>query len=444
MKIISIFLACVAAAGAADYRVGLGRIDITPKEAIWLSGYASRKHPSEGVLHKLWAKALAIEDQKRGRVVIVTTDLIGLPRSVSDVVGARVEKEFSLERSRLLLNSSHTHTGPVVRPNLKVMYDLDERNERIITEYTQTLTDALVSVVGAALADLAPANIGYGVGTAGFAINRRQASTSGVRIGLNPAGPVDHSVPVLSITKPDGSPRAVLFGYACHNTTLTGEHYMISGDYAGVAQAELEKSRPGTTAMFMMLCGADQNPNPRSQLEHVQQHGLTLAREVERISNSKLDRVRGPLRAALQVKDLPLAPHTRETFEKLQSDSNPYKVRLAREMLKAYDERRPVQTVAYPVQVIRLGKEHAIIALGGEVVVDYALWVKREFPNRKLIVAGYSNDVMCYIPSARVLKEGGYEAVDSMVYYGQPGPFTPAVEETIHTWIRDLMKRVGF
>jgi hypothetical protein len=444
MKFVAYVLFVFTAAFGADYRAGVGRIDITPDGPIWLSGYAVRNKPSEGVMHRLWAKALALEDNKGSRVVIVTTDVLGIPRHIADVVGARVAKEFELDRSRLLLNSSHTHTGPVIGSNLRVMYDFDEPNRRAVAAYSEKFTDALVKVVGAALADLSPAVISYGSGSVGFAVNRRQFTPTGVRIGVNPSGAVDHSVPVLRIAKADGSMRAVLFGYSCHNTTLTGEHYALSGDYAGQAQAELETANNGTTAMFLMLCGADQNPNPRSQLEHVKQHGGALSQEVTRVLNSSLVPIKGAVRAALQLKELPLAPHTRDMFEQMQSDKDVYRQRLAKEMLRAYDERRPIRTVPYPVQALRLGDNLAVVALGGEVVVDYALWTKREFPKRQIIVAGYSNDVMCYIPTAKILKEGGYEAVQSMVYYGQPAPFTPEVEDIIHQSIRTVLKRVGF
>jgi hypothetical protein len=73
------------------------------------------------------------------------------------------------------------------------------------------------------------------------------------------------------------------------------------------------------------------------------------------------------------------------------------------------------------------------------VVVDYALRLKRECPGTDLIVAGYSNDVMCYVPSRRVLREGGYEADQSMIYYGQPGPFAENVEQTLVRACRRLL-----
>jgi|YelNatPaOPRAMG01_1025707.scaffolds.fasta_scaffold02619_19 hypothetical protein len=443
MRLFTLLLSSAAALFAAEFRAGTARVDITPTESIWLSGYASRTKPSQGVATKLWAKALAFDDG-RTKVVIITTDLIGLPRAITDVVSARLSKQYGLERSCILFNSSHTHTGPVVRPNLILMYDLDAEQERRINAYAERLTEALFTVAGAALGDLRPAKVSAGHGQVGFAVNRREFAKGAVRIGVNPQGPVDHDVPVLCVASPDGKLRAVLFGYACHNTTLTGEHYQISGDYAAWAQMEIEKSHPEATALFLQLCGGDQNPNPRSTMELAEQHGKTLGTEVLRVLRGKLDPVTPPLRTAYKLTQLEFAPHTREQFEKDLSDKNVWVVRRAKAMLKAYDEGLPVRRTPYPVQAIRFGKQLTLLALGGEVVVDYSLRAKREYGAReRLIVAGYSNDVMCYIPSLRVLKEGGYEAVTSMIYYGQPGPFNEQVEELVFDAIHDVMARVG-
>jgi neutral ceramidase len=444
MRFIPCLLLIASILTAADYKVGVGRILITPEKPIYMSGYAGRNHPSEGVIHDLWAKALAIEDHKGARVVIVSTDLIGLPRGIADVVAARIQKEYGIERSHLVLNSSHTHTGPLVQHNLEILFELSPEDARVVAEYSASLTDKLVAVAGAALQDLAPANISFGNGRATFAINRRENTPNGVKIGENSKGPTDPDVPVLKVTAPDGKLRAVLLGYACHNTTLTGQFYKLTGDYAGFAQLAIEKAHPGATAMFVMLCGADQNPNPRSTLELAEQHGATLAAEVNRVLGEKLQRVHGPVRAAFQVVDLNFAPQTRETFEARLKDANVYRVRNAKAMLKLYDDRSPlVRRYPYPVQAIQFGKDLTLVALGGEVVVDYGLRIKREFGGKGIIVAGYSNDVMSYIPSLRVLKEGGYEANDSMIYYGLPGPYDEQVEDRIMTTVRQVIKRVG-
>jgi hypothetical protein len=408
-----------------------------------MSGYAARTRPSEGVVHDLWAKALALEDARGGRVVIVSTDLIGLPREVSGEVAARVKKKHGLQRGQLMLNSSHTHSGPGVWPNLQVMFDVSPRDRQRLIDYRDRLVDDLVEVVGAALADLAPATLAAGHGSAGFAVNRRQPSGKGFKLGVNPGGPVDHDVPVLRIAAPGGKLRAVLFGYACHNTTLGGDRYQINGDYAGFAQIELEKALPGATALFLMLCGGDQNPHPRGTPELAAQHGKTLAGEVQRVLAGGLRPVHPAIRSGYEEVKLNLARQDRAVFEQEAKGNDRFGKRRAEAVLTALDAGRQVWQVPVPVEVVGLGENLAMVALGGEVVVDYSLRLKRECPQTDLIVAGYTNEVMCYIPSRRVLGEGGYEAVDSMIYYGQAGPFAASVEEALIAACHRLLVKVG-
>jgi hypothetical protein len=431
--------------GAAGMRAGVARVDITPRGPIWMSGYASRNHPSEGVRQNLWARALVIEAAPGGRVAIVTTDLVGLPAEVTTEVAARARRQFGIERARLLLNSSHTHTGPVVWPALAAMFDGPPAEEAKLRDYAARLVDDLVSVIGKAIADLSPAEVAYGFGEVGFAINRREPTATGVKIGVNPSGPGDHEVPILRVSGPGGRVRAILFAYACHNTTLGGDFYQLSGDYAGFAEARLESDYPGATALFMELCGGDQNPNPRNTLVLAEQHGEALAGEVRRVLAASLSAVRGPLRVAYVVTSLPFAPRQRAEYEADLKDpkASGSLLRRARKMIDAIDSGHPVRDVSYPVQAIRFGRDLTLLALGGEVVVDYDLRAKREYPGEPLMVAGYSNAVMGYIPSERILREGGYEAVDNLIYYGQPGPFAPGVEARVFDAIHQAMKKVG-
>lgn len=443
VAVAAVGLALAAASAAADFKVGVGRTLITPQGPIWMSGYASRTHPSEGVLHDLWAKAMVLEDSGGGRVVLVTTDLIGLPHEVAKEVAARLKAKHGLERSQIVLNSAHTHSGPVVWPNLKSMYFLGQEDRDRLIQYGKKLTDDLVRTVDAAMADRAPAQVSVGHGSVDFGVNRREPTAGGVRLGVHPTGPVDHDVPVLQIAAPDGKLRAVLFAYACHNTTLGGDMYEINGDYAGFAEIEVEKALPGTTAMFAILCGADQNPEPRGTVELAQQHGKTLADEVRRVLGAELRPVRGPVRTAYEVTQLRFAPHERAAFEKEATSPDKYRQARAKLMLAAYDAGQPVRSMPYPVQAVRLGDDLTLVTLAGEVTVEYALRLKREFPKENLIVMGYTNEVPCYIPSLAVLKGGGYEPVDSMIYYGQPGPFAEDVEETVIAACRKVLEETG-
>ena len=443
-RLTTLILLGSAALFGKGYEAGVERIDITPAQPIWLSGYGSRTHLSTGVRTRLWAKALAIRDERRQGVIIITTDLIGLPRAITDVVSARLSRDYSVPRTGILFNSSHTHTGPMVRTSPNTVFELNAEDRETINAYSRELTDKLTQVAAASLAKLAPASLTYGSGEALFAVNRRQATEKGYIIAADPKGPVDRSVPVLRVASIEtGRTVALLAGYACHNTTLTGEFYELSGDYAGFAQRDLEKANPGVTAMFLMLCGGDQNPQPRGTAALAEQHGHTLAETVSGIVKRPMQAVRGPIRTAFEQTRLNFAIHTREIFEQEMRSKNPAQVRRAQAMLNRYDEGDPVRETPYPVQAIAFGKSLTILALGGEVVIDYDLRAKKEYAGRNLIVAGYSNDVMCYIPSLRVLKQGGYEAIDSMIYYGQPGPFSEDVEDRIFDAIHRVMNRVS-
>lgn len=435
MRILLLLLLWATSLSGATLRAGLAKVDITPRNAIWMSGYAARTHPSEGMLHRLWAKALAIDSSPGGRIVILSTDLVGIPRDLSDQVAAALKKQFGLNRSQLLINASHTHTGPIVWPGLRNLTVLPGGEEEKLIGYRKTLGDTLVSVAGSALRDLSPATIEFGEGAAGFAINRRA--------NINPNGPVDHRVPVLKIADTAGNIRGIVFGYACHNTTLTAEFYQLSGDYAGFAAEAIEQQHSGAIALFVTLCGADQNPNPRSTLDLARQHGNALAGQVEKVIAARMTAVSGPVRTAFRLAELRFAPRSRQEFEAELTSKVPAQVRRGEMMLKELDAGKKLGRLDYPLQAVRFGNSLTLLALGGEVTVDYGLRARREYSGEPLITAGYSNDVMCYIPSARVLREGGYEAVDSMFYYAQPGPFAEDVEERVFAAIRRVMKSVG-
>lgn len=424
---------------AAEYRAGFAKVDITPTQPIFLSGYAARKKPHEGVRSPIYVKAAALADGKGNRIVFVSFDLVGVPRAVSDEIALEAGKRHGLRRSELVLNASHTHAAPVVYGNLMSMFPLTDEQREAIRLYTRRLVQEVGKTIDLALAGMEPVELFSGHGQGSFAANRRILTAKGVSSGVNRQGPVDQDVPVLAMRGKDGRWRGVLFGYACHNTTIGGDLFQVSGDYAAAAQATLEQQYPGATALFLMLHGADANPAPRGSYELAEQHGKTLATEVARVMGEPMTPVRGKIRTRFQQIDLPFAPHTREQFVEESQSSNWYKQQRATAMLAAYDRRSAPTLLPYPIQLIEFGKSLTVVAMGGEVVVDYVLRLKREYPKRNLIAMGYSNDVACYIPSKRILAEGGYEAVDSMIYYGQPGPLLPETEDRIFAALNKLL-----
>jgi len=421
--------------GADAIRAGVARVSLTPEGPMWLNGYAGRNEPSKGVLHDIWAKALALEDGKGGRVVIVTMDLLGLSHEIVERVAGQADSLYGIRRDQLLLNSSHTHAAPMIWPCLDVIYDLGPEDQRKVSMYGQEVAVKLVELIGSALKALAPATLYTGHGSADFAINRREK--------LFGPGPVDHDVPVMKVVGADGGIKAVLFGYACHNTTLVETNFLISGDYAGFAQLALEQAYPGVQAMFFMGCAGDQNPSPRGTVELARTHGWKLANAVQKVLSGEMRSVRAPVRTAYATADLAFRPLDIGMYEKEIVSDNKFLQRRAKLMLDAYNRGWQPGHLKYPVQAVRLGNDLTILALSDEVVVDYALRAKKEFAGENLFVAGYSSEVMCYIPSERILKEGGYEGEESMIYYGFPGPFAEGVEARVWGAVRSVMKKVN-
>jgi neutral ceramidase len=427
----------------AEFRAGVARVKITPSLPAWLAGYAARSQPAETVSLDLWAKALAIDDGAGERFVLVTADLLGFTREITDEIAARVQKKHGLARRQVLFNSSHTHSGPLVWPRLTVAAVSGDQIEQQTRAYAENLTAKIENLIGESLAAMQPATAEFTLGSAAFAINRRVEPLARLRPGETFAAPTDHTVPVLRINSRDGRVLAIVFGYACHNTTLTGQFLEVSGDYAGWAQAALERRYPGATALFVELCGADQNPNPRSRRELAEQHGEALAAGVAAALDGKPRRTEGRLRSAYEQIELRFQSHTRDVYQAEAKSTDPFLAKRGRLMLEAFDANKPVRSTPYPVQAFRIGDGPAWVALGGEVVVDYQLQLKREYGNDRVVVAGYSNAVMGYIPSRRIQREGGYEAGDSMVYFLQPGWFTEEVEDLVLGGARRMLKEVG-
>ncbi len=446
-------LAAAAACTGADrpaWRAGAAKTDITPRETIWLAGYGARTRPSEGVRQPLFVKALALEDQSGAKSVMVTSDLLGFPRSVAEPIARACQTKLGLGRERLALNSSHTHSGPVIGDMLRPAYPpMTSQQEDVIQRYTAELIGKVVETVSAAVSNLAPASLAFGQGEAGFGVNRRR-----VTLRYLP-GPVDQDLPVLSVRDPGGKLRAVLFGYACHNTTL-GD-YQINGDWAGYAQAQLEQSHPGAVALFAQDCGADINPLPRYQGNdpQLQSHAVELARNygtsaavaVDLVLAGKMKAIEGPVRAAYALVDVPF--HNVPSRQELEARAHDQSASAANRRWAQYMLDRIAREGSlpdrypYPVQIWQFGHSLKLIVLGGEVVVDYSLRLKREYGWNDTWVMGYSNDVFAYIPSLRVLKEGGYEGGGAMIPYGQPAPFGAAVEEIIIEEIAELVRKTA-
>jgi hypothetical protein len=428
-------------ARAQGWKAGVVKVAITPEGPMWMAGFAARSHASEGKLHDIWAKALALQDAEGKQAVLITTDLLGFPKAISDEIRRQIEVKFKLSKAQIILNSSHTHSGPVLGAALPDIYPIDATEQKKIDAYSIRLTEQIVTLTGNALKALQPAKIESKNGVTRFQVNRRNNDAATLERLTEITGPGDAAVPVLKVTDANGKMLAVAFGYACHPTVLDG--YNWSGDYPGYAQIELEKLYPGTIALFFQGAGADQNPLPRHTVPLAIQYGKTLAAAVERVLSEEMKPLAPKLATAYTEVNLSLttAP-TRTQLAAMVEKTTSYQQKWAKRMIEKIDKGDTfITSYPFPLQVWKLG-DQAIMTLGGELVVDYAINLKKIF-GQETFVMGYSNDVMTYIPSTTILREGGYEGEVAAIVYGLPATWASDVEIEILNAMVQLAKQAG-
>lgn len=425
--------------------VGVAKIDITPEYPVRLAGYGNRRAESQGVAQRLFAKAIALGgDDGEGPAIWITYENCGLTPSMRKQVAVRLKELAQVKSARLAISVTHSHTAPCLTDWAPYIFgaDIPPEHQQHIDQYTRELTDKLVTVARAALANRAPAKLSWGVGQVGFAVNRRVLKDGQwTGFGVQTDGPVDHSLPLLAAHDATGKLVACVATYACHCTTLGGTFNRIAGDWAGFAQASIEADHPGSFALVAIGCGADANPNPRQDdLAVCENQGRQLATEVGRLLTTKLRPIRGPIQCKLAHIDLPYeTARTEQQWTELaaNSDASGYHAKQYLARLKQ-GEKLPT-TLSYPIGTWTFGQDLAMVFLGGEVVVDYAIRLREEFQADRLWINAYTNDVPCYIPSRRILREGGYEADRSMAYYARPNRFSAEVEDLIMDAVQKLL-----
>lgn len=427
----------------APLDIGLAVRDITPELPIRLAGYAGRKRPADKVDHPLLVQALALKNSTGERFVFVALDNCEVSRGFMQPVLQQYAEKFQLGPGAVAVVSSHTHSAPVLEETLTDMVQPTPEERERIAQYSRTLKSKLVEVVGAALADCQPAVLEQGLGRATFAVNRRLYDGHHVRLNDNPDGPVDWDVPVLRIKGTNGAVRAILFGYACHGTCIRGgdDWYVVCGEYMAYARQQLEALHPGAVAMFLTGMGADSDPTPRGGLLAAKRHGLELAGAVVGVLDHPMRPVRGPFKLAYEEVELPLEPPPgREQLEKDAGGQDVYVKLRAEAYLRRLAAGQPLAAaVKLPLAVLRLGDDLTFVLMGGEVVVDYSRRLKREFAGDRPWPIGYAYEVPCYIPTTRLIKEGGYETESSMIYYGFYGPFRVGIEGHVFSRLEALL-----
>ncbi len=428
-------------------RYGLASRDITPREAVWLSGYAARTKPSEGVYQPLLARVLALADGER-RLLWVTCDLLGLDYALAGRLLEAITAATGVPDEGLLLSLSHTHCGPAIRANDREVFGPD-----IVAGQDDALVQVLPDLCREALANLRDGSLAFGVGHSTMAVHRRLTVDGQSRMLPNPAGPIDPDVAVLAVHNAGGDLAAAVVSYACHPTTMGGQ--LIGPDWPGFLRRGVEEARPGCQVLFANGCAGDVKPRnvtPDGKfavgtLEAVERCGREVAASALAVLDGPLRPVTGRLRSAVERIELRLqeAP-SRAALEATRQAGDRWQQLWASKLLARLDsgERLP-RTRQFVARCVRIGDAFVLATLGGEVCVGVGRRVKdalRAFP--AVMVVAYTDAIAGYVAARDQFAEGGYE-VDHWYRYGSglPAPFDPGVEDQIVAAVEHLARDCG-
>lgn len=428
---------------ARPLRAGAARIEITPPVGLDLTGFIARTNPSIGVRDPLYARALVLDDATR-QVAIVVADIIGLPRDSVNDVRRRVALATGLHGPSLLVAATHTHGGPATM----FLQDCGTPDP----DYIEVLERRMAEAVVQARSAMRPVTA-----AAGQAANDR-----GVHNRRVPGGPIDPAVELLRFDDLTGKPVALIVNYACHPTTLNHLNCRISADYPGLVTQQLEEVTGATT---LFLTGAIGNVGPvargETSLTEVADGIVTAALEVlptlTPMDATGLDTEGELLHLPLQPlpgRDEWLALRERYRTDALTANGSgdAAKAKIAQAMVhwseRMFETLQKGQlsaTVDAEVHLLRVG-DCAIVGVPGELFVELGLQIKEQGVKeqgalRQIMIAGFANGNIGYIPTRAAYAEGGYEVDDAYRYYGYPAALAPEAGEQIVAHAVQLTRR---
>ncbi|HEX4415885.1 MAG TPA: neutral/alkaline non-lysosomal ceramidase N-terminal domain-containing protein, partial [Lacipirellulaceae bacterium] len=295
------------------YKAGAASVCITPDEPLWLAGYAVRKSPASGKVSNLYVSALALEDGAGQRFVIASIEIISVNAKLAARIFEVVRTKHGLARAQLLLTATHTHYAPEYRADKQLFFHIPDEYAAKFSAVEDRLVAATTRAVDEAIDRLEPVRLFARETKVGFAHNRRR---HGVKAGTPSTEDVlDHDVSLLDCVDATGRRKAIVFGYACHCTTIPPEDLRYCGDWAGFAKEQLERENPGAIALFLPGAGADQDPEPRASLELSQQYGRDLATAVQGSIGGSGVEITRRISIGWDEVELPLMEVTREKIE---------------------------------------------------------------------------------------------------------------------------------
>jgi hypothetical protein len=381
----------------AALKGGFAKVDITPPVGVWLSGYASRNKPSEGISDELYAKALVLDDGQN-KIAIVSADLLWVPLETTNEIRGIVKKKVGIPESNVLVCATHTHFGPKID---KIRKDWpDAPASKVDKSYVEKLTKKIADSISTAAKNLKPVKLGVVKGDISEIVyNRRTKRPDGkvaMTFRLPPAdpnlafGPIDPQVAILRVEDTNGSLLGTIVNYACHpvcGATDNQEFYSISADYPGYTARVVEQMEGGI-CLFALGTAGNMNPVRIQGENHRSRIGKALGGEVLR-----------RLQFVSTSDDIALKALKKPVTLPLKKDLPPERIS---------DEDKAKKTLTTEIQVLRIADIY-ILGLPGEVLVEVGLEIKKKTGIENLFIISLSNDACGYVCHSQAYDEGGYE-----------------------------------
>jgi neutral ceramidase len=409
-------------------RAGFAKVCITPPTGTVMEGYGARdtRGGSQGVLDDLFARALYLNDGRRAAMILAFDVCFFEPETVAELK-ANVSDRTGLPPEFILLNTSHTHSGP----RLTHWYGIEPDQN-----YIRSLIGKAGEVASEAQLAARDAALHAGMGRTALPVSRRIVGNDGrARWGASPHGRVCDALPVCVVRNGDGGTMSILFSVSCHPSTINS--WEISADYPGAACRALNEHWNTQGAMFLQGAGGDAKPCTtavmndqwrRGAPDDVVAAGEQVAGEVDDVIRRGLIPIEPELRACKTEWRWPMqsAP-SRSDLEAVRNDpkANVQRRQWAAKMLRVLDgEGRFQDHAVIGMHFLQLGRPLRFVGVEGEAVAELGLDMLRAFPEGVTFPMGYTNSTLLYLPADHMFAEGGYE-VESYWEYGYPAPLAP-------------------
>ncbi len=403
---LSCFMLLTGAAAAVE--VGVAVADITPdvaKHRVPMAGYGARMgKPATGVHDPLRAKVLYFRNAET-QMGLITCDLRSItPEFKTQIVEKSAAQGFT--QDNVFISASHTHAGPSMYPERFWQLQFGVYDPEIV----QIMSTAVARALAEAVQNAADAKIGFAEGTAdGFTRNRRWEYDTEAREAAGEKPAVDPAVWVMRVDSMQGETRALLVNFATHPTILDADNMLITAEWPGVLQRELEKSFPGARVLYTNGAVGDQAPSGArgaDGFEKIRDFGTRLAAIAAEIARD-IETTEGfSIGFSRITPDLPEFVFTQNARKRYGT------------YLDAALEALPRKA---EIHIVRIG-DVALVGLPGEPILEVGQAVQRSVAAQgfdKVVVIGLASDYIGYIVNEKEYAHGGYE-VDSRSYYG-PG-----------------------